>query len=173
MKIRTGFFQSTIITQKNYYKDNDFSIISIKKCECCGDFFPCSSIPEFSSFYQIKAKNEKTPRWEDNCKECKKNIRKEREQLKQVVGLKSGPLEDIDGAKISRELLEGGRFQARNQHADMLMKEKLSFLSLGSNQICEKTIEEGIINFNKFVSVLREEYGRQVGASVYVKGKRS
>ena len=37
----------------------------------------------------------------------------------------------------------------------------------------DKTTEEGIIKFNKFVSVLLEEYGRQVGASVYVKGKRS
>lgn len=172
MKIRTGFLQSAIITQKRYYKNNGFPIISIKKCERCGDFFPCSSIPEFSSFYQIRAKNEKNPRWEDNCKECKKNTRKGREQLKQVVVLKSGPLEDIDGAKKSRELLEGSRFQARNQHVDMLMKEKLS-LALGPNQICEKTIEEGILNFNKFVSVLLEEYGKQMGASVYVKGKRS
>ena len=113
-----------------------------------------------SDFYPIKAKDEKGVRWEEKCKSCKKQLRIEREQKEKLQPLTCR----LENSVAPQELQKKDLTEALKQ--DQIVIEENSLNN-------DKTTEEGIIKFNKFVSVLLEEYGRQVGASVYVKGKRS
>jgi len=120
--------------------------LRLKVCKTCDGSFPISSNNRASFFYPIKADGEKKLRWEENCKGCKKNNRKRRNEQKQKNDLKS-------------EIVFDGEEKFSSVPKRIL--------------ITDNAIAEGIKNFNIFVSVLLEEYGKQVGASVYVKGKRS
>lgn len=130
-----------------------------RRCILCGKLLSCSHNPKESDFYQIKAKDEKNIRWEDNCKQCKKEKRKKRKEKNNEKICPTG-----DFAIASPELQKTDNSEAHKHPQNMIRENTLDN---------ESSTKEGIINFNKFVSVLMEEYGKQVGASVYVKGKRS
>lgn len=140
-----------------------------RQCKSCGLVLMVSDNSKMSHFYSIKAKDEKELRWEDNCKSCKKLLRNERDKKKSEKGTDLFTCKNILKTKVPNlvappELLKSELLEAHKKLPTMVEEKILDN---------DNSIKEGIINFNKFVSVLLEEYGRQVGASVYVKGKRS
>lgn len=128
-----------------------------KKCFLCGKKLLAQDNSKHSHFYIISAKNEKHIRWESSCKNCKKKQRKNKKE-NTATGLFEKKL------VAPPELLKSEFLEAHKKLPTMIEEKKF---------INDNSTKEGITNFNKFVSVLLEEYGRQVGASVYVKGKRS
>lgn len=134
----------------------------------CGGLYVVSTDPKISQFYVISPKDEKNIRWDKYCKSCRKIFKNNKKNL-----LKNTDANTEFGINIEScckksvappELLKSELLEAHKKPPTMI-EEKILYNG--------NSTKEGIINFNKFVSVLLEEYGRQVGASVYVKGKRS
>lgn len=150
-----------------------------KKCAGpCGRFLPVSSNPQKTHFYIISSKHEKKIRWDKLCKRCKKNNRNSKESPvfpgEKIVAIPSNELSN----KIKKKDVVACSELLKSDSADVRKLEtvkKVSCIEFSKLEKCqeESLSNEAISNFNNFISLLREEYGKVTGERIYVKNKRS
>lgn len=162
------------------FNDGVESFSSTRKiCGNCGQSLLVSLNSTESCFYPIRAKNESSVRWEDNCKICKKRLRGERGNQKQrsnSSGIDTNSIQVIAKKLVApTELLKSDNSEAHIHRSDMLSNKTDSAqteISFGE-KLTSSQMEEAVKNFNNFITLLREEYGKARGEYLYVKKNRS
>lgn len=135
----------------------DNSPSTFRKCTCC------SQELAMSYFYE----REKAKRWDAVCKECRKGERRSR--YLDIVKMKK------DGASRPKRIIEPKEETGINFRPDLKKREKLTaemdFTDLEKHydlQLSNVETSDLIQGFNEFISILREEFGKQLGCKVYV-----
>jgi hypothetical protein len=119
-------------------------------------------------FYPIKASDESNPRWERICKECKK---KRRNGGRNLFSPRKPPRKDHNYTEIEQSLMDKETIELRKNETNRIVN-NIDFSEL--EECCGKILSDSekykaVERFNEFISILKEEYEKEVGYSVYVK----
>ncbi|NOT78123.1 MAG: hypothetical protein HOP07_03865 [Bacteriovoracaceae bacterium] len=145
----------------------------------CDGLYIASPDPKISQFYVISPKDEKKIRWDKYCKSCRKIIKNNKKILSGnidvVASFEAKIKNDLKNLVALPELLKTDNSEAHNHESNMLCN-KIDFTRMETclgEKLLNGQRDEAVSNFNNFISLLREEYGKVTGEYLYVKQSRS
>ena len=123
----------------------------------------CARELALSNFYE----REKNQRWDSTCKDCRKNYRRSKYRAKNKV--------ELSNAKRAKRIIELKNTTTNDLNINICesknLNKNMDYTDLEKQyglQLTHVEKNDSIKRFNDFVSILREEYGKQLGCKVYV-----